>query len=42
MDASQDYTSHPTLVREKSIRPFLTFNPGLGFVFENNQGLIVG
>lgn len=42
MDASCDYTSHPTLVGEKCIGPFMTFYPGLGFVFENNMGQIVG
>ena len=42
MDASQDFASHPTLVGEKSIGPLLTFYPGLGFVFENNEGQIVG
>ena len=42
MDASQDYSSQPSLVGEKSIGPLLSFNPGLGFVFENNQGQIVG
>jgi len=42
MDASSDYTSHPTLVGEKSIGPFITFYPGLCFVFENSLGQIVG
>ena len=40
MDASQDFASHPTQVGEKSIGPLLTFYPGLGFVFENNEGQI--
>jgi len=42
MDASDDYSSHPTLVGEKCIGPFMNFYPGLGFVFENNLGQIVG
>ena len=42
MDASSDYTSHPTLVGEKSIGAFASFYPGLCFVFENNIGQIVG
>lgn len=42
MDASQDYTTHSSLVGEKSIGPMLTFHPGLGFVFENTEGHIVG
>ena len=42
MDASQDFPSHPTLVGEISIGPLLTFYPGLGFVFENSEGQIVG
>jgi protein O-GlcNAcase/histone acetyltransferase len=42
MDASPDYTSQPNLVGEKSIGPLLNFYPGLGFVFENSAGLIVG
>jgi protein O-GlcNAcase/histone acetyltransferase len=42
MDASPYYTSHPSLVGDKSIGPFLTFSPGLGFVFENTLGQIVG
>jgi hypothetical protein len=42
MDASQDYISQPNLVGETSIGPLLNFYPGLGFVFENSSGLIVG
>jgi len=42
MDASSDYVSHPSLVGEKSIGPFVTFYPGLCFVFENSSGQIVG
>jgi len=42
MDASVDYTSHPSLVGEKSVGPFISFYPGLCFVFENNLGDVVG
>ena len=42
MDATDYYTSHPNLVGEKSIGPFVSFYPSLGFVFVNNEGDIVG
>jgi len=42
MDASADYASHPMLVGDKSVGPFITFYPGLCFVFENNLGDVVG
>jgi len=42
MDASQFYTSHPKLVGEKSIGPFLNFYSHLCFVFEGANGEVVG
>ena len=42
IDASQYFTSYPTLVGEKTIGPFINFYPEYGFVLENNQGQVVG
>jgi len=42
MDATAYYAEHPRLVGEKSIGPFINFYSTLGFVFENNEGDIVG
>lgn len=42
MDATDFYTSHPRLVGEKSIGPFIHFYSSLGFVFVNNNEEIVG
>ena len=42
MDATQFYSTHPRLVGEKSIGPFISFYSNFGFVFENSVGEIVG
>merc|ERR1719422_1562823 len=42
IDASQYFSTHPTLVGEKSIGPFATFYPEFGFVLESCHGQIVG
>jgi hypothetical protein len=41
MDATEFYTSHPRLIGEKSIGPFLAFYSSLCFVFENNYGEVI-
>ena len=42
MDASSFFTSHPTIVGEKSLGPFINFYSHLGFVFEGANDEIVG
>ena len=42
MDASHFYSTHPRLVGEKSIGPFISFYSSLGFVFENTAREIIG
>ena len=42
MDATDSYSTHPRLVGDKAIGPFVNFYSRLGFVFENTEGELVG